>query len=131
MNSYEKKKAQIEQKKLCKQYEIWVYPQSDMGVIVLTEAGFFTNYNLYYLDEDETEQQRLANAKDVAMQAMAYKFSRFSHRNVMTKEYRFALNSKVPGYERDLAEGIDYAIQITEIPVEQTSELTFDDIKAL
>lgn len=131
MNSYEKKIAQIEQKKLCKQYEMWVYPQSDLGVEVLTEPGFFANYNLYYLDEKETEQERLANAKDVAKQALAYKFSRFSHRNVKTKEYRITLNNGVGGYDRDLVEGHDYAIQITEVPVEQTVDLTFGDIKAL
>ncbi|MGO1059349.1 hypothetical protein ACTL32_09505 [Planococcus sp. FY231025] len=131
MNRYEKKKAQIERKKLYKKYEMWVYPQSDLGVDVLSEAGFFTEYHLFYQDEFETEEERLKNAKDLAKQALAYQFSRFSHRNVTTKTYRIVLNGSTPGYDRDLVENLDYAIQITEVPVVQESELTFDDIKAL
>lgn len=129
--TFEKKIAQIEQKKLFKKYETWVYPQSDLGVEVLSEAGFFTGYNLYYLDEKESEETRLKNAKDVALQALAHKFERFSHRNVLTKTYKIVLGGETGGYNRDLVEDLDYAIQITEVPIDSLPELSFDDIKAL
>ena len=132
MNSYEKAKAQIEQKKLYRKYEMWVYPQSDLGVSVLSEAGFFTDYNLYYQDDTETEEVRLRNAKELVKEALARRFARFSHRNVTSKEYRISLGAgSTPGYDRDLVEAVDYAIQITEIPVEAVRELTYDDIKEL
>ncbi|WP_203332635.1 hypothetical protein [Planococcus beigongshangi] len=131
MNSYEKKKAQIEKKKLYRKYWVWVYPQSDVGEAVLTASGFYTEYNLFYHDESETEEQRLINAKDVAHAALAYKLERFSHRDVSTKKYKIRLNGSTRGYDRDLVDGIDYEMRITEVPIEHEPELTFDNIKTL
>lgn len=131
MNSYEKQKAQLERKKVFKKYETWVFPQSDLGVEVLSEEGFFTEYPFYYNDEKETEQNRLKEVKDATEFALAYQFEQFSHRNVSIETYRFKINQPTLGFAPRLIQGIDYDIQITEIPVEEVHEMTYDDIQAL
>lgn len=132
MNSYEKKKAQIEQKRLHKRYSIWVYPQSDFGEEVLGgAAGMYLYYNLYYDDPTEAEEERINNAKEVAREALAYQYREsFRHRNV-DRKFKIGLLNVSKDLNREMKEGLDYEMQVKEEEVDLPELITFDDIKAL
>lgn len=133
MNSYEKKKAQIEQKRLQKRYGIWVCPLSDFGKSVLKKTeGIYLHYNVYYDDPAETEEQRIESAKDVARAALAYQYDEyFRHHNVTTKSFKIGLLNISKDLGRIMKEGLDYEMQVTEEKIDLPELMTFDDIKAL
>lgn len=133
MNSYEKKKAQIEQKRLHKQYSIWVYPQSDFGESVLKKAeGIYLYYNIYYDDPKETEAERIKNAKEVAKAALAYQYDEFfRHYSVTAKTFKIGIANISKDINREMKEGIDYEMQVKEEKLSIPETLTFDDINAL
>lgn len=132
MNSYEKEKAQIEQKKLYKEIEVWVFPQSDYGVRILGEAGFHTSSKFFYDDPQTPKEKYEAIARDNAEFALAYQFDEARHRNVTTQNHKFSLFfTSDRDYGRALVAGKDYDMTFTDIPVANEPELTFDDIKAL
>lgn len=133
MNSYEKKKAQIEQKRLQKRYGIWVCPLSDFGKSVLKKTeGIYLHYNVYYDDSAETEEQRIESAKDVARAALAYQYDEyFRHHNVTTRSFKIGLLNISKDLGRIMKEGLDYEMQVTEEEIDLPELMTFDDIKAL
>ncbi|MGX7593653.1 hypothetical protein ACWNS2_00135 [Planococcus plakortidis] len=133
MNSYEKKKAQIEQKRLQKRYGIWVCPLSDFGKSVLKKAeGIYLHYNVYYDDPAETEEQRIESAKDVARAALAYQYDEyFRHHNVTTRSFKIGLLNVSKNNNRIMQEGKDYEMQVNAEEVNVPAPLTFEDIKAL
>lgn len=137
MNKYDKALAQMEKKILYMVYKSWVYPLTDYGVEILGEAGIFIEYPFYYLDEMETEEERIVKMKENARLSLANnpKLFGFSHpQQRASKRFKFNMfGSKHPvGYQRDLKESVDFDISVTKEEVEQRSSgWTFSDIKEL
>lgn len=130
MNKFEKKIAQMEKKKLHKKYSIWLYPQSDFGETVLKSvAGLHLSYCLYYNDPNESEEERIHNAKEVAKEALAYQQSEYFHHKSVGANFKIGLSYYSHELNRTMIEGVDYEMQVVEEDIEGQDPLTFSDIK--
>lgn len=134
MNTYQKKRAQIEKKHLFHLYTVWLHPLSDYGVYELGEAGQYTEYHVYYDDPTETEADRIRNAKDVALRTAAFHVPSIPVEPLpghgRRNHYRLMMNRTGGIFLPDMEQGKDYDIVVTkqELP-ESEPVFTFDDIQ--